>query len=321
MTGATGYVGPYVLDKLVQNGDDVRVLALPGTEAQLSHLDTVRVCSGSLDDLDVLARATRGVEVVYHLSGLYPDSPVRDIIRVNVGGTRNLLRASIAAGVRRVVYMSSVTVYKPTVLPRLQPINENFPLRTSTRGIFGHYGISKIGAEKLIKQFHMHHHIEYVVLRPTEIYGPPRWYFEHLISLVAHHPRLALSQSAYYGDMQWVHIRDLVNAVLLAGSMTIARNNIFNIAGAEGFTVQDLIPIVWKLMRRDNFWINCLSASSALNQKTRLKFDFSKARKILRFSPKISLEKGLRELVAEVKTKSYQAASPYRVSQSKASSK
>jgi nucleoside-diphosphate-sugar epimerase len=304
MTGATGYVGPYVLDKLVQDGDDVKVLALPGTEDQLSHHDAVRVFSGSLDDLDVLARATRGVEVVYHLSGLYPDSPVKDMIRVNVGGTRNLLQASVAAGVRRVVYISSVTVYKPTVGPRLQPINENFPLRTSSYGMFGHYGLSKIGAEKLIKQFHVHHNIEYVVLRPTEIYGPPRWYFENLIRLVAHHPRLALSQSAHYGDMQWVHIRDLVNAVLLAGSRTIARNNIFNITGAEGFTVKDLIPIVWKLMGRENCWIDSLSVSTALKEKTRLKFDFSKARKILKFNPKITLEKGLRELVAEVKTKS-----------------
>ncbi len=301
LTGATGYVGSYLLARLIERGDHVRILALPGTEAKLRDSDEVRLFPGSLADLNVLDRATRGASVVYHLGGLYPDSPITEMIRVNVDGSENLLRGSAKNRVRRLVYVSSAAVYRRAVRPFLWPIKENFPLRTFTRDNIGRYALTKIQAEDLVTRYHHNAGLEYVILRPTEIYGPPRRYFEQLIAKAAYHPRLALRESPRYGHMQWVHLTDFVNALLRAGSRPEAANHIFNIAGDELFTLRDLIPIVWRLIRSHNCSPNNSPVHTNLQTGVDLKFDSSKSKQILRFFPKMKLDHGLAPLVATVK--------------------
>lgn len=295
MTGATGFIGQHVLQKLITSGDEVRVLALPGTEKDLPHPRAVRVFRGSLDDTEVLSKAVRGVRTVYHLCSLYPQSPLSEMIRVNVDGTRNLLQAALRAGVRRFIYVSSSAVYEPAI-DRRRLISENSPLRTSNRGSFGNYALTKIAAEKLIREYNSRHDLEYVILRPTEVYGPPRPYFEKLIKLIAYRPRIALSFSAYYGVMQWIHMNDFVDVVVTAGSISESPNDTFNIGGTEGFTVGDLIPIVWKLMGHETAWVE----NAASRDLKYLTFDLSKAREVLGFEAKIKLEQGLRALVMSV---------------------
>src|SRR5919109_1707138 len=96
LTGATGFVGSHLLRSLLRHGDDVRVLALRETIGQVRYRDCVKLLVGSVEDEDVLAEATEGVEVVYHLGGLIPggNSQAKDFRRVNLVGTQNLLRVS-----------------------------------------------------------------------------------------------------------------------------------------------------------------------------------------------------------------------------------
>src|SRR5215475_13158281 len=103
LTGATGLIGPCVLEHLLSRGDDVHVLALPETVLQVPRHDRVRVVAGSLAQNDRLGEATQGVEVVYHLGAMQLGSNPEDLIRVNVQGTGNLLRASVDNFVRRFV--------------------------------------------------------------------------------------------------------------------------------------------------------------------------------------------------------------------------
>src|SRR5215470_6055232 len=155
LTGATGLIGKHVLERLVQSGHTVRVLALPATVEQVPHHRRVKVSAGGLEDQRLLDKAAQGVSIVYHLAGLVPGCPPEDLIRVNVNGTRNLLRASLSARVRRFVFISSTAVYAPPDFLVERNIDESHPLRKKADGYLKHYAQSKIGAEKLI--LHCHH--------------------------------------------------------------------------------------------------------------------------------------------------------------------
>lgn len=101
LTGATGFIGSHVLDRLVARGDQVRVLALPETVEQVRYCAGVSIVAGSLSDRDLLAGAARETEVVYHLGGLLPGSPPEETRIVNTQGTENLLYGCVRGRVRR----------------------------------------------------------------------------------------------------------------------------------------------------------------------------------------------------------------------------
>jgi nucleoside-diphosphate-sugar epimerase len=175
LTGATGFVGSQVLEQLLDGGDEVRVLALPGTEESLRHRNRVEVFAGSLSDPAVLDQAMRGVEVVYHLAAIHLSAlraiaDPKDLRVVNVEGTGRLLQACAASAVRRIVFTSSVAVYNAAPWPFMWPIHETHPLRTTGEDNLRSYAFSKVEAEDLIRRAHQEHGIESIVLRVPAVF-------------------------------------------------------------------------------------------------------------------------------------------------------
>ena len=107
LTGGTGLVGPELLRRLLARGDRVRVLALPETIDALPGDRNLEIVEGDLLDPEVVASAVDGVDVVYRLAARLLGAPARDLIRVNVHGTENLLRACAAHEVTRFLLASS----------------------------------------------------------------------------------------------------------------------------------------------------------------------------------------------------------------------
>jgi nucleoside-diphosphate-sugar epimerase len=299
LTGATGFIGSDVLDRLVKRGDSVRVLALPETVPQLRHRDSVHLIVGGFTDRELLAKATRGVEVVYHLGGLRPGYPPRELMSVNVEGTRNLLQAAVRARVRRLVFSSSTSVYDESSRPYMRPIAEEFPLRSSSDGVIGDYAQSKIEAENLIRRFHRQHGLEYVILRAPVVYGSGARLDKQVLTEVITRPWLALTRKAQIADMQWVHVHDMATAVILAGTQPKAANQIFNIAGGELFSFGNLTKIVWRT-------INYRREAQAFPYQSRsvdnhgLKYDLSKAIDLLGYTPRVKLDTGVEELLTKL---------------------
>jgi dihydroflavonol-4-reductase len=110
VTGAAGFIGSHVVRALLARGHAVRALVLPSDRApNLSGLE-VEIVRGDVRDAEAMARATRNVEVVFHLAAVYALWSAKPAIlrEVNVAGTRNVLEAARRAGVRRVVHTSSI---------------------------------------------------------------------------------------------------------------------------------------------------------------------------------------------------------------------
>jgi nucleoside-diphosphate-sugar epimerase len=297
LTGATGNIGSYVLEQLVTRGDTVRVLALPETVEQVPYQESVEVIIGNLDEGDALAEATAGMDVVYHLAARLPGSEPQDIFRVNVQGTENLLCASVHNGVHRFVFTSSVAVYSPRPLPFMWPITEDSPQSAHGSDALRNYGQSKIDAEDLILRFHREHELEYVILRPTAIYGPGIQYSEQLLQRTMRYPQLALSQGRLLGTMQWVHVKDLAEAVILAGTRAKSANEAFNVAGGEAVTMWDITAAVSDIMgSTSRMDARRLQARQRGNYS--LRFDISKAQAVLGYTPQMKLQEGLEEMLA-----------------------
>lgn len=307
LTGATGLIGPRVLDLLVKRGDSVRVLALPDTVDAVGHRDVVKVFEGSFDDTDTLAKASRGVEVVYHLGARVLGSGHTDLMHVNVQGTENLLNA-VKGRVRRFVFTSSVAVYSPAPFPFMWPIVETSPLKAHGSDELRNYGQSKIDGENMILRTHGEKKLEYVILRPPAVYSSESPWVAQLVQKLLQNPWQAFSRNAQHYRMQWVHVSDLARAIVLAGIRPTAANNVFNVAGDELFTQRDILRITRELIsapqqqqRTGSQHGSAIFAGQPhTNGHYGLKYDISKAQRMLGYAPKVQLRKGLMGVTAKI---------------------
>jgi NAD dependent epimerase/dehydratase len=175
VTGAGGFIGGHLVARLVGEGARVRGFVRYNSRGERGTLDwldpatveDVEVVAGELRDVESVARAVAGVEVVFHLGAqiAIPYSYVnpRDFLEVNALGSLNVAQAALSAGVERVVHTSSSEVYGSA---QTVPITEAHPLEPQSP-----YAASKVAADKLMDSFHRAFELPVTVLRPFNTYG------------------------------------------------------------------------------------------------------------------------------------------------------
>jgi dihydroflavonol-4-reductase len=169
VTGASGFVGSAVVRQLLQAGYAVR--ALVRKTSPLANLDGLPVdrATGDLGDRPSLERALHGCSGLFHVAADYriwvPD-PNR-MLAANVDGTRNLMRAALAAGVKRIVYTSSVATLG---LPEIGPGDEDSPV--AEKDMIGPYKRSKFLAEALVRRMIADEGLPAVIVNPSTPIGP-----------------------------------------------------------------------------------------------------------------------------------------------------
>jgi dihydroflavonol-4-reductase len=170
ITGATGFLGSAIVRQALERGHVVRLLVRRGAPtANIDGLDVERI-EGDLTDPASLARACRGCDALFHAAADYrlwvprPD----EIYRANVEGTRNLLLAAAEAGVRQMVYTSSVATLG--LSPDGSPADERTP--TGIDHMIGHYKRSKFLAERAVDELIQDKGLPVVVVNPSAPIGP-----------------------------------------------------------------------------------------------------------------------------------------------------
>ncbi len=169
ITGANGFIGQRLAERLSSEGHKVRCLVRsPEKFSSLSSLPGVTSQIGDLDDAAALAVGVKGCDTVFHLAAFAkPWSKDRSLPhRINVTGTENMLKASLAAGVKRFVFTSSAAVIGPS--PGVEPIDEDFP---RTVPYFNEYEETKAEAEELVRSYNRDG-LETIIVNPTRVYGP-----------------------------------------------------------------------------------------------------------------------------------------------------
>ncbi len=168
ITGATGLLGSHIAEALAARGERVRALVRPASDVSFLRGLGAEQAVGDLHDPESLRRAVEGADVVYHCAARVGDwGPWSLYRREIIDATDNLLSACRAAGTRRVLYVSSVTVYgHPPAGP--EPITEDAPLGQRLYWLWDYYCRSKIAAEALARAAGP----AVTIVRPSWIYGP-----------------------------------------------------------------------------------------------------------------------------------------------------
>ncbi|HKC73392.1 MAG TPA: NAD-dependent epimerase/dehydratase family protein, partial [Chloroflexota bacterium] len=160
ITGGNGLLGRHLVPALHARGDSVRVLALPGEDTTWLEQRHVAIYRGDVRRPDTLVAPLHGVDTVFHLAGMMGVwRPMQDYYAVNVAGTENVCRAALAAGVRRLVHVSSWTVYG-MALPT--PAREDFPLAPFPEP----YAVTKAEGDRVVQRLIAHDHLPAAIIRP-----------------------------------------------------------------------------------------------------------------------------------------------------------
>lgn len=170
VTGATGFLGSAVMRCLLKAGHEVRVLVRPDSNRKNLENFPVEISEGDLRDHESLKRAVIGCDSLFHVAADYrlwvPDPGTMH--EINVNGTRALIMAAHQAGLKRIVYTSSVATLG--LNPDGSSANEDTP--SNPEAINGHYKHSKYQAEQMVKQLTADHHLPLVIVNPSTPIGP-----------------------------------------------------------------------------------------------------------------------------------------------------
>ncbi len=255
VTGASGFIGSYLCRALAARGDEV--LALHRPTSILAGLDglPVRRVVGDMLDPASLARAFDTVEVVFHTAApMRPEADGRTAIEAHVLGTRNVVQAARQAGVRRLIYTSSVAALGVPDVPATTPA-QNAPL-LDERHVWNYiperwpYAYAKHASEQEILRA-VEAGLQAVIVNPSVVFGAGDWYRTKR-SLVAYLARGALLP-VIPGGLNVVHIDDVTAGHLAA--LDRGRTGERYILGGENSTLPELLRITAQVVGRRPPWI------------------------------------------------------------------
>jgi UDP-glucose 4-epimerase len=293
ITGAAGFLGSTLANRLVREGQSVRGLDDLSTGDSSVLLPDIHFTRGDVNDRPGLWSILQGVDCVFHLAArvsvpesyLYP----RDYNQVNVGGTVTLMEAVRDVGTKRVIFISSGAIYGDQSEHLLQ--ESMIPNPKSP------YAISKLAAENYVRCIGDYANVETVCLRVFNAYGPG----QHFPS--SHPPVIPyfIKQACANGTLiinndgaqtrDYVYVDDAVNAMVAASTSADVNHAIINIGSGVSTSVTDLAKLVLATTGGNPEIVYNRKADSGVSN---MQADISLAKTLLDYTPTINLETGLR---------------------------
>jgi NAD dependent epimerase/dehydratase len=305
VTGAAGFIGSHLVERLVGEGVRVRALVHYTSRGGFGNLDllpgevrdSVEIVAGEITDPEFVDAAVAGCDTVLHLAAIisipYSYAAPRHCLEVNVGGTTNVMESCRRHGVGRLVHTSTSEVYGSA---RSVPMSESHP-----RSGQSPYAASKIAADAMAEAMQRSFGLPVVVVRPFNTYGPRQSTRAVIPSIVS---QLVLGADRIeLGDLRptrdFVHVSDTVAGFVAAATRDGVEGREFNLATGNDISIGDLASMAMKVVGRE-VPVVCDDARRrpADSEVVRLCGDASVARDVLEWEPRIALEQGL-ESVAE----------------------
>lgn len=303
ITGGCGLVGSTTIDQLLPEGPEKIIIydnLVRGSLRNIGHAlndPRVELMQGDIRDVPALNRACSGVDAIIHLAAIRITacaSEPREAFEVMCAGTYNVAEAAQAANVKRFVAASTASVYG--LADEFPTIESHHPYNNRTW-----YGASKVMLEGLLRSFNDMYGLPYVALRYFNIYGPRMdihgKYTEVLIRwmerIASNEPPLILGDGST--TMDFVNIVDVARANVLALKSDVS-DEVFNVASGEETSLDQLAAALLRVMESDLLPI--YGPERKVNAVSRRLADTRKAEEVLGFKASISLDDGLRQLVA-----------------------
>ena len=298
ITGGAGFIGSNLAWTL---SDDNEVTVIDNLStgryeniAELVDSDKVKFVKGTICDADLVRRCLKGVEYVFHEAAIPSVArSVKDPVatnEANITGTLVLLDAARSAKVKRFVYASSSSVYGDTeVSPKNEGLSPN-PMSP--------YALTKVASEYYCKMFHELHGLSTVCLRYFNVYGPRQDPTSEYAAVIPRFISGVLSRKplTVFGDGEqtrdFTFVEDVVRANILAAESDAVGN--FNISAGKAISVNDLARAVMRLAGHE---VRIKYDPPNPGEIRHSLGDISKASKEFGYSPKYSLEEGLKRTI------------------------
>lgn len=297
VTGGAGFIGSHLVEALLSLNKEVIVFDNLSTGSKKDIPVRAKLIKGDLRNPRQVVKAIKDVDLIFHLaanaSGTVSVNNPRFDFEVNAGGTFNILDAALKAKVKRLVYISSASVYGK---PRRFPIDEKHPTKP-----FIPYGASKLMGEICCNSFFETYKFPVIIARPFCVYGSREDPKSALVE-VSRYLRWHLNKKPIQiiGNIDrktrdFVHVGDTVKALILIADKA-PLGEIFNIGSGQEVSMHKLTKIISSVTGRSAV----LNIISKIKEDTyRLVSDISKL-KSLGYTPKMSLAKGIKQLAKEL---------------------
>jgi NAD dependent epimerase/dehydratase len=303
VTGAGGFIGSHLVEALAAAGAATTAMVRYNSGSLIGNLtfmdaelrQAVRVVSGNIEDSDFVYQTIKGHDIVLHLAALiaipYSYEAPRSYVRANVEGTLNVLEAARRYDVTRVVHTSTSEVYGTALRT---PIDESHPLQGQSP-----YSASKIAADKLAESYYRSFATPVTTLRPFNTFGPrqsARAFIPTIISQALEHDEVRLGSLTPERDMTFVS--DTVAGFMAAATIPGIEGMTINLGTGKTHSVGWFATRILGLMGVDKPVVQEEQRLRPTRSEVmKLISDNTQAREIMGWSPKVSLDDGLRQTV------------------------
>ena len=311
VTGGAGFLGSHLVDRLLADGASVRVLDNLSTgsldnlraaarwrstdaAAALANGNRLEVILGDIRDRQLVRRAMRRVQGVFHLAALPPRGATladpAEFHTVNVQGTLNVLEAALAEGAGRVVLASCASVYGSPAPGRVM---EDGPVQPASL-----FSASKLAGEMYCRVFHTKHRLETVALRYFTVYGPRQTRGDDSLTVAAFIDAMRRRRPVMDADpataLDFTYVDDAVDATVAAAAAAAAAGQTINVGSGQTASVQEVLSILSRLLGLPPVaggWPEPASVPEARQPQA------SRAAELLGYVPRVSLVAGLSRVV------------------------
>jgi len=318
VTGAGGFIGSHLTERLVDIGADVSAFIRYNSRNDWGQLESlpegklenINVVAGDLRDPDAIMKAVKNIEIVFHLGSLIaiPYSYVhpRDVIETNIIGTTNILIAARDNDVEKIVHTSTSEVYGTA---RYVPIDEEHPLQGQSP-----YSASKIGADMIANSFYKAYNLPVATIRPFNTYGPRQSARAVIPTIIT---QAQIKKIVHLGDLHptrdFTFVTDTVEGFIKMAESPKSIGEVINTGSSFEISIGDLAEKILNLLDSNaKIEVEDKRIRPKPSEVERLYADVNKAKKLINWEPTISLDEGLKrtigwisENISDYKTNSY----------------
>ncbi|MGH4125351.1 MAG: NAD-dependent 4,6-dehydratase LegB [Clostridium sp.] len=308
VTGAEGFIGSHLTERLVELGADVTALAQYNSFNNWGWIDTfdkktkdsIKVVTGDIREYDGMKRIIKGQEVVLHLAALiaipYSYLSPMAYVRTNIEGTTNVLEACREYEVEKIVHTSTSETYGTALYV---PIDEKHPMQGQSP-----YSASKIGADKMAESYYKSFNMPIATIRPFNTYGPrqsARAVIPTIISqILAGKTEIKLGSLTPTRDFNFV--KDTAEAFIKVAESEKTIGEVINAGSNYEITIGDTVKKIISIIGKD---VKILCDDERLrpenSEVNRLWADNTKIKELTGWKPNYNIDRGLEETVEWIK--------------------